>query len=210
MDQSPPPERTFIELALFLIAATVALVTITFLAGLTVGVAERGAISTTALFGFIAGFAVLAGSGFIAFRTRPDLSLPKSPKMRTNRILLYVSLFLSLVTGIGLAVSDGGNSRDFGILLNVTSPISQSAAILLIFAMIVVLALSIQWHASLDEHERGAYNFGAVTALYSYFGISVVWWLAWRGGMAPSPDGFVIFWAVTIIWMLGWLYRRFR
>lgn len=210
MDQPPPPERSFTELALFFIAVTIALIGVTFLAGLTVGVTERGAISTKALFGLIAGLVVIAGSGFVAFRTRPDLSLPKSPKMRTNRILLYVSLFLSLVTGIGLAASDSGNSRDFGILLDITSPISQSAAVLLIFAMIVVLTLSIQWHASLDEHEKGAYNFGAVAALYSYFGISVVWWLAWRGGMAPSPDGFVIFWAVTIIWMLGWLYRRFR
>lgn len=210
MNQTPPPERTFIELALFFLSVSVAFFAVAFLAGLTAGMIERGMISLKPALALVATLAVLAGSVTVAFRTRPDLSLPKSPKMRMSRILLYVSLLIGAVTGAGLAISDTGETGGFRTLLDVSSPLPQSAAIVLILAVVVTLVLSIKWHVSLDEHERKAYDFGAVAALYGYFALSTIWWLAWRGGMTAQPDGHVIFWAVMALWLLGWFYRRFR
>ena len=82
---------------------------------------------------------------------------------------------------------------------------------MVLFAGIIVsLVLSVRWHRLLDEHERAAYDFGAVAAIYVYFTLSLMWWVLWRAALAPAPDGVAIFAIVTAVWLLGWLIRRFR
>jgi hypothetical protein len=84
------------------------------------------------------------------------------------------------------------------------------AAILLVAGLAGALLISVRWHALLDEHERAAYDFGAVAAIYVYFALSAGWWLLWRAALIGEPSGMAIFFIVMTVWMLGWLVRRFR
>ena len=181
------------------------------MAGMIAGGAEHEGPHSARFYAvFVAVAAVAAGAIWVAFLNRTVFALPASPRMRKSRILLYGCLVVGLVTGMGLALAEGPDAADMGTLLSSTAPISPTAALILFAALVVSMVLSLRWRMLLDEHERAAYDFGAVAALYVYFLASTGWWLLARGGWVPAPDGYVIFWLVMIVWTIGWMIRRYR
>lgn len=131
---------------------------------------------------------------------------PMGPSSRKARNLLYLSGALGLVIGIVLIRLSGGAAAAGDILSN--APLPPAAAALLLAGLVPVAIVSLKWHQAIDEHEQAAYNFGAVAAVYVYFFLSAGWWLAWRGGFIPAPDGAVIFLVVCGVWLAAWLIRR--
>lgn len=199
------------RVVLLIVSSFVALFAVAVMAGMISAASEHEGPHSARFYAiFAAVAAVAAGAIWVAFRNRKVFALPASPRMRKSRILLYGCLVVGIVTGMGLAIAEGPEAADMGTLLSTSSPISPTAALVLFAALVVSMVLSLRWHMMLDEHERAAYDFGAVAALYVYFWISMSWWLLARGELVPAPDGYIIFWLVMIVWAVGWMIRRYR
>lgn len=139
-----------------------------------------------------------------------NVALPNSPRMRRSRILTYVCLAIGLISGIASHFIPHSSESGADLSDMHHGPIGKAAAIALLVGWLVGMAVSIYWHMTLDEIERAEYEFGALAAFYGYVTIAPAWWVAWRGGMLPEPDGIAIFFGVLIIWCIGWAWRRWR
>lgn len=209
---APAAESSFkqaMRFMAFILSALLGLFVIAAAAGFVAGMTQDGAVSGTGAIALGVAVLLLAAVAWLLKRTMPDMALPNSPRMRSNRLLLYVTLALSILLGIALAMLSGKTGASLGDIVASGTPLPQPVALLLLASMLLVTILSIRWHMSLDEHERAAYDFGGIAALYVYFIASVCWWLTWRGGMTPEPDGYSIFALTMIVWAIGWLARRF-
>ncbi|ANU08027.1 hypothetical protein [Paraurantiacibacter namhicola] len=203
------PQREVLHVIGFIGACLLGLVVIAFTAGFVAGMTQDSSISLTDMIALGIAFVLLAGVAWVLKRTFPVAALPASPRMRSNRLMLYVSIIVGVLLGIALVAVQEESGASPELIVTSGSPIPQSVAIILIAGMLLATVLSIRWHMLLDEHERAAYDFGGIAALYTYFTLSGAWWLAWRGGMVIAPDGYAIFWTTLVVWMLGWLAKRF-
>jgi hypothetical protein len=71
-------------------------------------------------------------------------------------------------------------------------------------------ALSWFWHNRvIDEQEADAYRSGALIAIYFFWIVAPVWWLLWRGGMLPAPDGIALYLATNIIAAIVWIRKKY-
>ncbi|QYU70523.1 hypothetical protein J4558_10575 [Leptolyngbya sp. 15MV] len=199
------------SIVLLVAASTIVLFALAFIAGMLVAASDSEGPHSLLFFAILGGVALIgAGAAWVIVRNREVMRLPASPRMRNSRVMLYACLAVGVVTGAGLAITEGPESADLGTLFSTPAPISSTTALLLVGLFLLATALSARWHLLLDEHERAAYDFGAVAALYLYFVVSTCWWLLARGELAPPPDGYVIFWLVMFAWMIGWVIRRYR
>lgn len=207
-DETPPRQ---IARGLWLIFAPVLAVgLLTFAAGIVAGAASAGKFGVGFWIAIALAAAVVAGTIWMIRRILPLYTLPRSPRMRGARLALYASGLLGAAIGLVFAFvtpDEPGRVMDY---LGGSSPLPLPAALLLLAGLVGALAISVRWHALLDEHERAAYEFGAVAAIYVYFTLSAGWWLLWRAELVAAPDWIAIFFIVMAVWMAGWLVRRFR
>jgi hypothetical protein len=91
-------------------------------------------------------------------------------------------------------------------------PIEPWVAVLL--AAIVGIGMPIlswYWHARvIDEQEADAYRSGALIAIYAFWIVAPVWWLLWRGGMLPAPDGVALYLMTTFVALIIWFWKKYR
>ena len=179
-------------------------------AGIVVGAFDAGKFGTGFFIAMGLAALVLIGAVWLIRSILPAYALPRSPRMRQGRMLLYVAGLLGAILGALMVAAQGGEPTAPLAILRGEAPLPQAVALLLVAGVVISLVISVRWHRLLDEHERAAYDFGAVIALYAYFAISTLWWLLWRAALLPAPDGVAIFALVTAVWMIGWLVRRFR
>ena len=200
-----------VRLLVIAAAALVAIFAIGVVAGM-IGAAMNhgGAHGASFYLILLAAVALAAGAIWLIVRNRAVMDLPTSPRMRKSRLLLYACGAIGIAGGMAFALVGGGGEMGVWALFSANEPISPMAALILLAILIVATVLSIRWHMLLDEHERAAYDFGAVVSIYIYFVLSTGWWLLARGGFAPAPDGYLIFWVVMITWLIGWVVRRYR
>ena len=194
----------------FIIAPLLALGLLAMGAGIVVGAVHAGKFGTGFYLALGLAALVIIGAVWMIRRILPAYALPRSPRMRQGRMLLYLAGLVGAVLGALMVLAQGGEPRSTMAILRGEAPLPQAVALILAAGVLLSLVLSVRWHALLDEHERAAYDFGAVVAIYLYFGLSTLWWLLWRAALVPAPDGIVIFALVTAAWIAGWLVRRFR
>ena len=129
-------------------------------------------------------------------------------KERLNRNLTIASGLLGGVVALILAFADRNNLASGGIFSS--GPLTPMVSILLILIVgLLVPAITLYWHKIIDEQEAHAYRTGALVGLYVYAIGAPVWWLAWRGGFVPAPNGFIIYFA-TIFTLGGvWLWKKY-
>ena len=139
----------------------------------------------------------------------PAGEAPLTRQERLNRNVQIASVVAAFVLVMAMYLGVYGDSVHGGILSN--DPLPPAAVILPILLFGVVgPAISLYWHRIIDEQEADAYKSGALVALYVFASGAPVWWLAWRGGFVPPPNGFVI-WFVTISVASGiWLWKKYR
>jgi hypothetical protein len=71
--------------------------------------------------------------------------------------------------------------------------------------------MSWYWHARvIDELEADAYRSGAMLAMYAFWIVAPVWWLLWRGGMLPAPDGVALYLMTTFVALIIWFWKKYR
>lgn len=132
-------------------------------------------------------------------------------RQRLNRNLVIVMLLLGAMIGIAINLLGPQDSDvSFRGLSNIAiSPLK--AIILTIFWGIILPIMTYIWYQkSIDEQEATAYRAGAFYAANAYIGIVPIWWILWRGGLAPELNGMVIFIMFNSIWLATWIWKRYR
>ena len=192
-----------------------ALLVAVFAVGMTAGIGtvalRRGTMSSPTTIALLAGailFAALAA--YVAWRTTRAMTAAAgapTTRERRNRVVLVVCGALGGIIGMVLSLA---GTTPMGAFSN--EPIAPWLAAALAFPIGVLLPLlCIYWHRSVaDEQEAAAYNKGALIGLYFYLIGAPTWWLLWRGGLAPAPDGILIYFVTISVTGVIWLWAKYR
>ena len=160
-----------------------------------------------ALLALFALAAIAAGVWFVRLLRRARAVAPETARVTRARQMLVVSGAIGGVLGLLFAV-DGMADPTFTISDASMSP--MFALVTLAIIGIAVPAVTLVWHRSVDEHEEHVYRFASLIAIYTYFWVSLMWWIAARGGCLPPVDGKAIFGIVWAVWGLAWVWRKYR
>jgi hypothetical protein len=158
-------------------------------------------------------FLIIAGLGYAIWRQaqliRLSGVLQTSREKRSNRIIIACGLIGGLL-GLGLVVGSdlGGGPPD--VFSN--APIIPAFALgLALVVGILMPIISWYWHNRvIDELEADAYRSGALIAIYAYWTISPTWWVLWRGGLVPAPDGIAIYMITIFTALFIWFWKKYR
>lgn len=133
---------------------------------------------------------------------------------RLNRNIMTASFAAGGVLGLVLAFSNmlDGELGFEEILLLSETPVPTWAALLLTFTWAIVMPIvGWWWHTrAIDEQEASAYRDGAFVAGYAYLIGAPAWWMLWRGGVLPEPNGVIIFMTFACIWCAVWFWKKYR
>jgi hypothetical protein len=179
--------------------------------GLVAGHLEKGGpIRPLLLAAGLAAVLLTAGSAYLGYRTMRTMarvSGPGASRDRRNRTVLIICGAMG--GAIGMALSLGGSSP---LTAFSNEPLPAWLAIVLTVPIAVILPiLSLYWHRSVaDEQEAAAYNKGALIGIYTYFIGAPTWWLLWRGGLVPAPDGILIYLITMAVTGTIWLWAKYR
>jgi hypothetical protein len=151
-----------------------------------------------------------AGSAYVAWRgTRFMVRASGAPttRDRRNRTVLLVCGALGGVIGMALTLAGPTPASAFS-----NAPLPTAVAVALAFPIAVLLPiLCVYWHRRVaDEQEAAAYGKGALIGIYTYFIGAPTWWLLWRGGLVPPPDGIIIYFATITVTGAIWLWSKYR
>lgn len=203
------PGRAIGRVALLILSAFAAILLMGIVAGIVAGHVQHGdGAPSIRLMGIFAGAVIAAGLClFVAMRLGRTLATPAAdatPRERRSRFTMVATGAVGALIGLGLMLADP--STEF--LGN--GPISPAAALILVVAIGLVLpAMSLYWHLRVaDEQEAAAYSRGTLIAMYAYWIGAPVWWLLWRGGFVPAPDGMAIYLATTAVAGAIWLHGK--
>lgn len=211
MDENGPEiGRRIVRIALLIAASLGGLFAIGVVVGLLAGHAERGGPLDARLIGLIAAAALLAlGCAYAGYRALRGIAAedPGTSRERRGRIV-FLSCF-ALGVAMGIALTLGGESPLAGFS---DAPISPVLAVVLAAITVILLPLvCLYWHRRVaDEQEKAAYGAGVLLAIYAYWIGAPAWWLLWRGGLVPAPDGVLIYFATIAVAAIGWLHAKYR
>ena len=134
---------------------------------------------------------------------------PLTRNERLNRNILIACGAIGGIIGAVITVASRGKlTEGSGVFSNDPLPPMVAAALILVLG-IVIPVISYYWHKVVDEQEVDAYKTGTLYAFYVYGIGAPIWWLAWRGGFAPAPDGFVIYYATITVMAIVWLWKKY-
>lgn len=210
MDDDVRGPRILGKVAVLALTLTGALFACGIVAGIIAGHAEDGGGAMSAKL-----IAILVGTALVAllclvfsYRGLRAMMPGKTAAPRDRRYMLTMLVASALGIGIGIMMLMAGTSLTmFG-----NEPIPASYAIILSLLIGVVMPIvSIYWHLRVvDEQEAAAYNKGALFAMYAYWIGAPVWWLLWRGGLAPAPDGIAIYFVTIVTACVVWFWAKYR
>ena len=158
----------------------------------------------------VAAFLFTAGAAWLAWRNlrllAEETGEPTTREKR-NRLVLVACGAAGLVIGMALTIGGGSPLTAFS-----NDPLPTWLAVLLALPIAVLLPLiSLYWHRHVvDEQEAAAYSKGALVGINIYFVGAPTWWLLWRGGLLPAPDGIVIYFTTVTVTGLVWLWAKYR
>lgn len=186
---------------------------VVFGTGIVVGVLtafiERGGDIDARLIAILAGVILLAaGAGWVAVRTARSLGRAMgTPTARERRSRVMMMLFVALGAAIGVIMAIVEPSLD--IFSNAPMPPVVAGALAFVIAVPIPL-LSWYWHMRVaDEQEVDAYRKGTMFALYVFWIGAPVWWLLWRGGLAPAPDGVLLYFVTIAVAGIVWFRTKY-
>jgi hypothetical protein len=135
---------------------------------------------------------------------------PLTPREGRNRLVMVLAGLLGAAISLVLVLHHGGPADNPLALFD--GPLSPAVAIVLALVVgVLVPALSIYWHLRvIDEQEAAAYNKGALIAMYAFWIGAPVWWLLWKGGLTPAPDGVLIYVTTAVIATIVWFWAKYR
>lgn len=169
--------------------------------------------------GLLAGVIVMLAALIFAFwRYAKKLKAsgePMSKREKLNRNIILVCGLLGGAMGASFAATGFLNAPDetadpLSVLFSGPLPLAVALALAFFWAVIMP-AIAWFWHTrAIDEQEASAYRDGGYYAAYAYLILAPTWWLLWRGGLVPEPNGVVIFLAFSFLWSAIWLWKKYR
>ncbi len=172
-----------------------------------------GPFSATAL-GIISVFVlVIATLAYVIWRNLQSLKTSGEQLTRRERLnnrMVAAFAVAGGLMGVVLAVSGDLGSQNPDIFSS--GPIAPGIAIALALVIGIIMPFgSWYWHMRvIDEQESQAYRSGALLAVYAFWIGAPVWWLLWRGGLAPQPDGIALYLMTIFIALIVWFYEKYR
>jgi hypothetical protein len=136
---------------------------------------------------------------------------PMTTREKLNRNIMVGCGLLGAVIGATLVATDGSVPSDPKTMFS-DSPLPLALAVLLtVFWGVIMPVVAWFWHTrAIDEQEANAYRDGGYYAAYAYMIGAPTWWLLWRGGLLPEPNGTLIFCLFAIIWTAVWFWKKYR
>lgn len=181
-------------------------------AGVTAAALERDGITPVvgAIIAVVALLVLVCLWLVIRILNAPTGEAPPTAKERLNRNILVACGALGFFIALLMMFTQDGPDLTNGLLSN--EPLQPAIAIALLVLMGVVLPiLSFIWHRSaVDEQEIAAYKDGALWGINVFMIGAPIWWIAWRGGFLPAPDGIVLYFATITVMGAVWMWKKYR
>ena len=133
---------------------------------------------------------------------------PVSPATRKTNALFGLSGLIATAGCLALIFhtwSDGNPAAFFS-----NGPVGLGVAVFAIATWLLSWAIGWWWYFSADEHEQRASDVGLLAAAGLFATVTPAWWVAARADLVPQPDAMVLWFAVNVIWGIGWFWRRNR
>jgi hypothetical protein len=199
-----------------MLAALGIVMTSGFIAGFTAQNQNDGGGAFTGIAAAIFAAAILAiiGYGYWTWQNAKAMKVPGenlTPRERRRRYILSGCIFLGWIMGIGLPIMfEGGESAE-AITIFSNSPLPTSVALAFVFVLLVIVpAITWYWHRyAVDEMEESAYRDGGYYAAYAFLFLTPLWWLLWRGGLLPEPNGVAIYFLFSMVWTIVWFWKKY-
>lgn len=176
--------------------------------------AEGGGPLSVAAIAVLACFTALgAACGYAIWRqfiTARRHVLAQNRRERLSWTFTAIFCVVGAATGIGFAVFG-----DFGTgstSLVASTPISPLVAIVMAGVWGVIMPVAAWfWHnRAIDELEAAAYRDGGYYAGYAFLIIAPLWWILWRGGFLPAPDGVALYLGFATLWCIVWYWKKYH
>lgn len=179
-------------------------------AGLLAAHGERGGPFSSSMLGLLIGATLLAAAClFLCYRGIRAMTQSQDATRRERRYRVVMMICVALGGAMGAVLAFAG-PEPFSAFSNGPLP-AWLAVALALFIGLVVPAISVYWHRhAVDEQEAAAYGKGALFGVYAFWIGAPVWWFLWRGGIAPAPDGVVIYLATILVAGIVWLWAKYR
>jgi hypothetical protein len=178
---------------------------------------DGGTIGTAEILTLCVCAAIIIGLAFAIWRNFRQMQVSNevlTRREKLNRKMTYGFLLAGGAIGLLLAFYDTsvGNLDTRPALILADSPMPPVMALMLVFFWAVIMPIIAWfWHKrAIDEQEASAYRDGGYYAAYAFLIGAPMWWILWRGGFAPEPDGVAIFMLFASIWTTVWLWKKYR
>lgn len=176
-----------------------------------------GPLGTAGIVTFSIFAALIVGLSYAIWTNSRKLRADNEPLTKRERLNRNIMLGCGLgggVVGVTIALNSAltASPESDPIDLFVSSSIPPMVALLLAFFWgIIMPVIAWVWHKrAIDEQEASAYRDGGYYAAYAYLIGAPTWWLLWRGGLVPEPNGVAIFLLFTTIWSAVWYWKKYR
>lgn len=139
--------------------------------------------------------------------------VPRREKL--NRNIIVACGGLGGIMGLAIAASGISNISEQGadpFVALLAGPLPLIIVVPLIFVWGVIMpVVAWFWHTRvIDEQEANAYRDGGYYAAYAFLMLTPLWWLLWRGGLVPEPDGVAIYLSFSLVWTAVWFWKKYR
>lgn len=172
-----------------------------------------GPLGTTGIIVLGVFAAIIAGLSYTIWRNGSKMKDRHGRLPRREKLNQRIMVFCALLGGAIAIVLMASSTAEYGDpTVFSEAPIKPWVAVVLALVIGVGMPiLSVYWHNRvIDEQEADAYRSGALIAIYAFWIGAPVWWLLWRGGLVPAPDGFAIYMSTTLIALIIWFWKKYR
>lgn len=126
----------------------------------------------------------------------------------TRRKRLY---WVSIVSSLGFGAILGLSLQQSRVELFANDPLPANLALALaLMWMMGIIAASIVYSRSVDDHERHAYQLASVAGFHFFLFAGPAWWVLARAGLVPPVDAMSLILAGTFTHLAVYLWYRFR
>ena len=176
-----------------------------------------GALGTAGILTLCGFAAIIIGLAYAIWRNVSKMKASNEGLTRREKLNRKIVWGCGLAGGaIGLFLAfyetSVGNSDTGPALIFADSPMPPVIALMLAFFWAVIMPIIAWfWHKrAIDEQEASAYRDGGYYAAYAFMIGAPTWWMLWRGGLAPEPDGVAIFMLFASLWTAVWFWKKYR
>ena len=167
-------------------------------------------LAVAVMMGFCAAIGVLLFTQWRWIKIFRANGEPLNKREALNRNIMLLCCFIGTVIGLATAIVSRGNQK-VGFMETLDGPLPTAIAVSVAVSWSVIMPIiAWVWHSrAIDEQEAAAYRDGGYYAAYTYMIAAPTWWVLWRGGLLPEPNGVAIFYMFMTVWFGVWAWKKY-